>query len=102
MLGPDALHTLLKGINHKKREVRLGIVEALGDIRNYDSIPVLTGLLKNDPGSEVRWAAAITLGEIGDISAVPALVEALDDDDKYVRLEQPVALEHLNGLRYSR
>nr|CAI78523.1 hypothetical protein [uncultured bacterium] len=95
MLGPDALHTLLKGIHDKKREVRLGIVEALGDIRNSESVPVLTGLLKNDPGSEVRWAAAVTLGEIRDPSAVPALVGALDDGDKYVRYGAAVALEHL-------
>jgi hypothetical protein len=95
MLGPDALHTLLKGIHHKKREVRLGIVEALGDIRNCESVPVLTGLLKNDPGSEIRWAAAITLGEIRDASSVPALVEALKDGDKYVRYGAAVALEHL-------
>ncbi len=95
MLGPDVLHTLIKGINHKKKEVRLGIVEALGDIRNIESVPVLTGLLKNDPGSEVRWAAAVTLGEIRDPSAVPGLVEALNDDDKYVRYGAYVALDQL-------
>jgi hypothetical protein len=48
-----------------------------------------------DPVDEVRWAAAVALGEHGDPQRIPALVRALHDPDKYVRSGAAGALLHL-------
>jgi hypothetical protein len=55
---------------------------------------VLIGKLK-DENSEVRWGAAIALGEIGDIQAIEPLVTCLRDHDKYVRYGAAYSLEVL-------
>jgi hypothetical protein len=55
-------------------------------------VPVLLDLLK-DESIEVRWAVAIALGEIGDSRAIPALVSAVQDTDKYVRYGAAISLE---------
>ncbi|MCJ7794845.1 MAG: HEAT repeat domain-containing protein, partial [Methanoregulaceae archaeon] len=49
----------------------------------------------NDESSEVRWEAAIALGEIGDIRAIEPLVHALKDHDKYVRYGAAFALKKI-------
>jgi hypothetical protein len=43
----------------------------------------------------VRWAAAATLGEIGDPRAIRHLIGALRDPDRHVRYGAAAALEHL-------
>jgi hypothetical protein len=43
----------------------------------------------------VRWAALLALGEIGDPEAVPCCVEALKDNNRYVRYGSAVALGKL-------
>ena len=42
--------------------------------------------MMKDPGSEVRWQAAIALGEIGSHEAVAPLLRGLEDPDKFVRV----------------
>ena len=89
--GP--LHTIL---HYPKMHVRLGAIEALGDIRSPDSVEPLVEKLNHDPENEVRWVAAISLGHIGDLRAVPALVETLKDPDRYVRYGAVMSLEALS------
>jgi HEAT repeat protein len=84
-MGEEACDPLLKILDFPKVHVRLGAIEALGDIKCPRSGSDLTRKLKSDPDSEVRWAAALVLGQIGDSGAVPDLVNALRDSDRYVR-----------------
>jgi hypothetical protein len=44
---------------------------------------------------QVRWEAAKALGEIGDVAAIPALIEALEDEDSDVVWLAAEALQHL-------
>jgi hypothetical protein len=80
--GLDELHAMTR---HRQVPVRIGITEALGGIGNPESLPFLADLLENDRSNEVRWAAALALGELKDAMAIPFLSEALRDPDKYVR-----------------
>jgi hypothetical protein len=52
----------------------------------------------SEPGSEVRWQAAIALGELGDLHAVDPLVVALSDPDKYVRYGAASSLTKIGWL----
>lgn len=94
--GEPASTPLIKILNYPKMHVRLGAIEALGDIRSKNAVEPLIEKLKNDPDNEVRWVAALSLGQIGDMRAVPALVEALKDPDRYVRYGAVMSLEALS------
>jgi len=63
-------------------EVRLGVAEALGWIRDPAAVPALIRALEEDREPRVRAAAASALGLIGDPEAIPALLAALEDEPR--------------------
>jgi HEAT repeat protein len=80
---------------------------ALGSIRGPRSVAVLSGLLSSDADARVRQAAASSLGQLGDLSAVPALIAELKDASAPARfaavrslgaLRAPAAVPALSGL----
>ena len=94
-IGEATVEPLLEGLKDENFQVRLHSVQALGGITSdyptgrswlQDSRPVpgLIALLK-DKDRAVREDAAIALGMIGDPTAVPALIEALQDGQVKVR-----------------
>ena len=52
--------------------------------------PIVQALKDND--SNVRFGAALALGEIGDIRAIDPLIQALKDNDSFVRSDVARAL----------
>jgi HEAT repeats len=95
-LGTEGVDHLLEALRRaRNKQVRLGIIEALGEIRDTRAAPALLKALK-DKDNEVRWEAALALGEIGEKSTIPALVDGLKDTDRYVRYATAVALERMN------
>ncbi len=94
-LGEPAVNPLLAILDFPKIHVRIGAIEALGDIKNQKSVTELIRKLRTDPDNEVRWVAALALGQIGDPQAVPALVESLQDPDRDVRYGAVMSLEML-------
>lgn len=95
-IGTRAIRALNYRAGHGTVMDRLGIVEAMARIRNPKSIPVLTRILLKDPSNEMRWIAAIALGEVGNPDNIPVLLAALEDRDKYVRYGAVRALEKLS------
>jgi hypothetical protein len=93
-LGPDAIQRLIAGLSTRHRSVRLGIIEALGEIRDPLAVDPLISCL-GDASVEVRWEAALALGEIGDARAVGPLLPGLRDPDRYVRYGTALALGKL-------
>lgn len=94
-LGDPALKVLHARAARGKIRERIAILEALARIRNPASIPFLSGILTGDQTSEMRWIAAIALGETGSDDAVPALRNSLQDSDKYVRFGAAQSLAQL-------
>jgi hypothetical protein len=97
-MGQAPIDQLIKELHHPDRNVRLGIIEALGDIRAPEAVPALIALLESDRRAEIRWAITLALGEIGDQEAVPSLGRALRDPDKYVRYGAAIALDRLDQV----
>jgi HEAT repeat protein len=95
-LGEAACDPLLSILEFHNMHVRLGAIEALGDIKCPRSVEPLIRKLRTDKDNEVRWVAALALGEIKDQRAVPSLVEALSDPDRYVRYGAVMSLEMLS------
>jgi HEAT repeat protein len=93
-LGTEAMDNLLAGLNSWSKDTRLGIIEALGEMRNPKAVDPLVTLLK-DESNEIRWETALALGEIGDPRAIQPLKEALRDRDRYVRYGASAALEKM-------
>ncbi|MGA2933775.1 MAG: HEAT repeat domain-containing protein [Methanomicrobiales archaeon] len=93
-LGPDAISHLIRGLATRNRAAKLGIIEALGEIRDPQAVEPLIKNLR-DPSAEVRWEAALALGEIRDERAIGPLLPCLRDPDRYVRYGAALALPKL-------
>ena len=91
-MGTEGNNHLLLALQSRNKHIRLGVMEALGEIRAPEAVQPLINAL-HDPDNEVRWEAALALGEIGDDRALPPLVEALKDRDRFVRYGAAVALD---------
>jgi len=97
-LGSIATLPLLAALTHRKIAVRLGAIEALGTTHDQRSCKTLISLLEHDRNAEVRWVAALALGTIGSTEAIPPLISALMDPDRYVRYGAAQALQVLSWV----
>jgi HEAT repeat protein len=91
-IGPEAVGPLVSALEKKDRNLRLGVIGALAGIRDPGAVSALAGMM-DDPGSEVRWQAAIALGETGGSEAVAPLLRGLEDRNKYVRYGSAISLK---------
>jgi len=90
-IGPEAVGPLVLALKRKNRNLRLGAIGALAEIRDPGAVSALADMMK-DPGSEVRWQAAIALGEMNSHHAIEPLLRGLEDPDKYVRYGSAISL----------
>ncbi|MDD1699321.1 MAG: HEAT repeat domain-containing protein [Methanoregula sp.] len=97
-LGAIATMPLLAVLNDRRLAIRLGAIEALGTIRDPRSYKPLIYMLDRDRNPEVRWVAAIALGNLGSPDAIDPLVRALKDPDRYVRYGAAQALQILSWV----
>lgn len=83
-------------------DVRRAAVEALGAIgpNATPSVPALIVVLLADIVVQPRRQAAVALGQIGDISAIPALIHGLDDQDMGVSIQCAKAIAVLTGVQF--
>jgi len=81
----EAAQKLFALLEDSSSLVRLNTIESLGLLGAVASIQRIAGILHADDDPLVRVQAAQTLGIFNDPSALPALVEALDDADEGVR-----------------
>jgi HEAT repeat protein len=75
------LQLVLPLLNDPDSGVRRNVCELLACVRDTRSIQPLAKLVLEDPNPTVRWWAAAALGDIGDLSALPALRHAAEFDD---------------------
>ena len=94
-LGTEAVDYLLNALLENDIPGKLGAIEALAGIKDLRAVAPLINLLKYDTNSEIQWASAIALGEIGDPAAINPLRDALMNPDKYIRFGSAVALRQL-------
>jgi HEAT repeat protein len=88
-MGDSCCEPLLKLLTFHKMHVRIGA------IKSPRSVDPLIRTLMTDQSHEVRWVAALALGEIGDKKAIPPLLTSLRDEDRYVRYGSIKALEQI-------
>ena len=87
--GPEAAAALLPLLNDRDEFVRREAAYALGDVHDRSATAPLLRLMAGDKVFEVRTAAAVALGKIGDPTAVNALAALLRsrprEEDEFLR-----------------
>ena len=82
-LPPDeAAQALLPNLGDKSVYVRKETSYALGKARSSIAVRPLVEIMGRDKASDVRSAAIVALGEIGDVAAVDSLLKALQQPPK--------------------
>jgi len=79
------VEALTEALEDAHRDVRVSVIEALGEIGDPRSVPALTQSL-SDRDWRIREAVAEALGELESSAASPALQSALGDTHWKVRL----------------
>jgi HEAT repeat protein len=76
-------------VNHLRREtdidVRLSLVNLLGDLRSADGFAILTELLEGEKDINVSSSIVSSLGKYRDASALPALMRVLQREDLWLK-----------------
>jgi hypothetical protein len=85
-LGPAVVPALDAALLHEATAVRVGVVEALGQIDDPRIIPLLVRTAGDAGDVEVRYVALQGLGARGDPQAAPVVEAALGDPDPKIRL----------------
>ncbi len=93
--GDDA-GVLVERLSAEDPHERISAAQRLAVFRYRPATLALTGCLK-DTVRAVRVAAAMSLAACGDRTAVPPLIEALDDSDPVTVQAAAIALENLTG-----
>lgn len=104
MSSPSELELeLQQQLNSEDLTVRKKAIFAAGDKKLFSTVPTLMQILKEDSDTVARNSAARALGKIADPTQLDqileALIEALDDENYYVKLNSAWALGKLKDKR---
>lgn len=99
-IGQPAVEPLLSALHDTNPNVRAGAVCALGKIGDPQSLGSVIFCLRHDLNAEVRKNAVWAL-HMGGKRAIPALIEALIDEDEWVRFGAAIVLSRLGKIAVS-
>jgi len=88
---------LIEALNDDSKEVRIAAIQALGFWKGPEVITALIHRLHQDPDPAARRETTNTLRILSAHEAVPALIQALDDPDPYVRSNALSAVRWIEG-----
>lgn len=81
LLGNQAINILFGLLYDDDADIRIFVSDILGKSGNINAVPPLTAALLKDPEVNVRYQAAVSLGELGFPQAVDSLIQALGDEE---------------------
>jgi HEAT repeat protein len=91
-MGDEISDHILEHLKHEKREfVIANLLRVIGGIGNKNSVPLLLRYYRTSNSSIVRMFSIRTLGEIGDYSVVPEVIQALEHEKVNNIREQLIA-----------
>ena len=88
---------LLDGLKDESIETRIAAIQALGMIQYSPAVNSISKLIKTADSESERLSATISLGMIGDISAVPFLIQLLEDEQANIRWDAAIALAKMGN-----
>jgi len=96
MRAQAAFEPILSRLEDPVWEVRKQATEALGRLRDSRALEALGARLEKDPDHDVREAAAVSLGSVGDRQGIGLLVLALKDSASGVRRLAAASLSRID------
>jgi hypothetical protein len=96
--GSEVIPQLTEALEAQDWKVKVIAAYSLGlfGTQAQSAIPALSDLVQ-DENSDVRFAVAQTLGEIGTEDVIPALTKALQDGDENVRVSATAAFQKVGS-----
>ena len=88
---------LLGGLNDESIETRIAAIQAIGMIQYSPAVNLISALIKTADSESERLSATISLGMIGDNSAVPFLIKLLEDEQANIRWDAAIALAKMGN-----
>ncbi|NQT95525.1 MAG: HEAT repeat domain-containing protein [Candidatus Omnitrophica bacterium] len=98
--GKSEYKAVIGALSDNDPEIRSYAAELSASWNIEDSLPIITGMLKDDRANITRASCAHALGVYNNIATVPALIEALGDDYKDVRIYALESLKKISGQSY--
>jgi HEAT repeat protein len=98
--GPGGAAHLQPALADKRPLIRQTAVAQLGHLGDRDNVEDITAVLHRDAAPEVRAAAAQALGELRSWKALPSVIDALNDPDRFVRRSADHAVGQIFGLKF--
>lgn len=99
--GREEYRAVVKALSDMDPEVRGYAAELSASWDINDSLPIIIRMLKEDRSNVTRSCCAHALGVYKNIGSVPALIMALEDDYKDVRIYALESLKKISGQSYS-
>lgn len=96
-IGKHDLDKLIAALRDDDPDVRKFIIDVLGELKEYKTVPYIIDAL-NDTDQNVVYAAAEALGRIGGKDAVDALIRVLKEGDLWIQHAALDALISLNAF----
>ena len=89
--------SLINGLEDKRLETRIAALQALGMIKYAAAVNPISQLIETADNESERLSVTISLGMIGDNSAVPHLVTLLEDEEANIRWDAAIALAKMGN-----
>ena len=88
---------LIEGLKDENLETRIAAIQALGMIQYVPAVTTINTLIKTADNESEKLSATISLGMIGDNSAIPLLKELLEDEQANIRWDAAIALAKMGN-----
>tara|TARA_B100001564_G_C20660795_1_gene681438 strand:+ start:1590 stop:2486 length:897 start_codon:yes stop_codon:yes gene_type:complete len=89
--------SLINGLKDESLETRIAAIQALGMIKYASAVIPISQLIKTADNESERLSATISLGMIGDDSAVPHLIKLLEDEEANIRWDAAIGLAKMGN-----
>ena len=83
---------LLESLNDELLDIRLAAIHSLGQLQYSGSVDRLSDFIRNSGYNEEVLASIISIGQIGDKSALLLLREMLDNEEANIRWDSAISL----------
>ncbi len=99
-VGSQDMTSLVTLIHDEDPEIRIFVADILGSTGNVLAVEPLCEALLKDPEVNVRYQAAVSLGELGKEEASPCLNKAIDDEEwvQYSVIEALTKIGHSSSV----
>lgn len=99
-VGNQDLNSLIGLLHDQDPDIRIFIADILGSSDSEMSVEPLCGALLKDPEVNVRYQAAVSLGDLAMPSAAQCLNKAMDDDEwvQYAVIEALAKIKHSSSV----